>query len=287
MAMRRQRTTEGGPPVTRARFFAAALLAVLALAACGGPSSSTSTTTATDSSPTSTGSSTSPPEYSPTPVTGDAGDPRLLPLPADTPYAQAPPAIQAEWQSYFARGIVTTVPNSTVPYQRPTTPRVQNATGGAVDDATAQRWGDALMRQTAWATWASDHNQLQLLYETSSRNAYPGLALPAGATGFQIIGTQYASGLTLVKVPSNTEAFLHITDQYAFIVTQQGSGGISAVFPDGHTQALPNQSFAVGDVSYLTGSLTMKPLLGDVWYGTSSDACNASEPAAIQQLCSQ
>ena len=284
--MRRQRTAEGGAAVTRARFSVAALLAALGVAACGGPSS-TSATTATGTPPTSTSLPTSAPASSPTPVSGDAGDPQLLPLPADTPYDQAPPAIQAEWQSYFARGIVTTVPNSTVPYQRPTTPKVQNATGGAVDDATAQRWGDALMRQTAWATWAIDHNQLQLLYETSSRNAYPGLALPAGANGFQIQGAQFPSAMKIVKVPVGAQNILSVQDRYAFVVTLSNASSISATFPDGHSQVLSNQSYPAGTVAFITGSRVTKPLLGDLWYGTWSGACDSGEPPSVQRLCNE
>ena len=283
MAVRRQRTAEGGPPVMRAGVSVAGLLAALGLAACGGPSSTSSTTTM-GAPPTSTGSPTSAPASSPTPLTGDAGDPQLLPLPTDTPYAQAPAAIKAEWQSYFARGIISTVPNSTVPYQRPTTPRVQNATRGAVDDATAQRWGDALMRQTAWATWAIDHNQLQLLYETSSRNAYPGIALPAGASGFQIVGNQYALTLRLARVPAATQQILRVSDSYAFIATAS-AGSINAVFPDGHTQPLPGQTTANGTTYFITGALATKPLLGDVWFGTSSAACDSGEPPPIQTMC--
>jgi hypothetical protein len=280
------RTARRRLPEARLSLAVAIVAAIGALIACGGPSSSTTAATSTLMPSGSTGSGTSTPaSATATPVTGGPGDPQLLPLSTDTAFQQAPPAIQAEWQSYFAQGIITVVPNSTVPYQRPATPQVQNATGGVVDAATAQRWADAVMRQTSWATWAINHNQLQLLYETSSRQAYAGISLPAGANGFQVSGSEFPATMKLVKVPQAAQQLLQIKDQFAFLVTFSASASISSVFPDGHTQPLPDQTLKPGQSYFLVGSLTSKPLLGEVWFGTAAGICDSGEPASVQAMC--
>ena len=92
-------------------------------------------------------------------MTADPGDPTLLPVPADVAFLQAPIAVQNEWRTYYATGAITVVPNSTVPFTRPATPPVVDATNRAVSSTTAQQWGDALMRENAWENWAITANQ--------------------------------------------------------------------------------------------------------------------------------
>ena len=131
------------------------LLLLIALMTACGSSQSGSSASAHLETPTS--------QTSATPiVTADPGDPTLLPVPADVAFLQAPIAIQNEWRTYYATGAITVVPNSTVPFTRPATPPVVDATNGAVSSTTAQQWGDALMRETLGRTgqlrrtrWAS------------------------------------------------------------------------------------------------------------------------------------
>src|SRR6202049_5302797 len=118
------------------------LLLIALMTACG--SQSASSLTAHAETPTS---GTTPI------VTADPGDPTLLPVPTDVPFLEAPIAIQNEWRTYYATGAITVVPNSTVPSTRPATPQVVDATSGAVSSTTAQRWGDALLRENAWENW--------------------------------------------------------------------------------------------------------------------------------------
>src|ERR1019366_2356498 len=120
-------------------------------------------------------------------VTADPGDPTLLPVPADVAFLQAPIAIQNEWRTYYATGSITVVPNSTVPFTRPATPRVVDATNGVVSSTKAQLWGDAVMRETAWENWAITADQTGLFDDgvISSSEAEPGLVLPQGATAFR------------------------------------------------------------------------------------------------------
>ena len=153
------------------------LLLIALLTACGssqsGPSASADLETPTA-------------QTSATPiVTTDPGDPTLLPVPADVAFLQAPIAIQNEWRTYYATGAITVVPNSTVPFTRPATPRVVDATNGAVSSTTAQQWGDALMRENAWENWAITADQTGLFDNgvISSSQVEGGLVLPAGATG--------------------------------------------------------------------------------------------------------
>ena len=131
------------------------LLLLIALMSACGSSQSGSSASGHLETPTS--------QTSATPiVTADPGDPTLLPVPADVAFLQAPIAIQNEWRTYYATGAITVVPNSTVPFTRPATPPVVDATNGAVSSTTAQQWGDALMRETLGRTgrlrrtrWAS------------------------------------------------------------------------------------------------------------------------------------
>ena len=177
-----------------------ALLLLIALMTACGSSQSGSSASAHLETPTS--------QTSATPiVTADPGDPTLLPVPADVAFLQAPIAVQNEWRTYYATGAITVVPNSTVPYTRPATPAVVDATNGAVSSTTAQLWGDAVMRENAWENWAITADQTGLFDNgvISAPEAEPGLVLPQGATSFRIVGQRWPASLRLyicARVPS-------------------------------------------------------------------------------------
>jgi hypothetical protein len=233
---------------------------------------------------------TSRPVTSATPITTtDPGDPTLLPVPMDVPFPQAPPPVQNEWRQYYATGAITVVPNSTVPFARPSTPQVTNATNGAIDSATAQRWGDALMRENAWEHWAITANQISLLDSgvISASAVTAGLVLPSGATGFVITGSRWASAIKLVKVSADAQGFLKITDGYALVITFAQGWAVSAVFPDGHKEAIAGQVVPAGGIAAVTGKLTTVPDFGELWYGSQGFACDSSEPAQIVALCNE
>lgn len=261
----------------------AAVAGLLALMVGGcGPSPSRPTPTAR-----STGSG---PVASATPITTtDPGDPTLLAVPMDIPFAQAPAPIQNEWRQYFATGAITVVPNTTVPYARPATPQVTNATNGAIDGATGQRWGDALMRENAWENWAITANQISLFDNSvvSSSQAEPGLVLPQGATGFRIVGPRWPTSLRLVPVSSSTKTFLHDTDSYAYLLTFSQAWAVDAVFPSGATQPVADQQVAPGARFVVVGQLKQLNDFGELWYGSASFACDNSEPGPVLTLCAE
>jgi hypothetical protein len=257
------------------------LLLVALMTACG-LSPSGSSASAHLATPTS--------QTSATPiVTADPGDPTLLPVPADVPFLQAPIAIQNEWRTYYATGAITVVPNSTVPFTRPATPPVFDATNGALSSATAQLWGDALMRETAWENWAITANQVGLFDNgiVSASQAEPGLVLPQGATAFRIVGPRWPSSLRLIPLSSASQTFLGTTDGYAFVFTFTQGWSVQAVFPNGTTQAIADQSATAGTSVFVAGKLTTVADFGQLWYGSASFVCNANEPAAVIAICAE
>lgn len=258
------------------------LLILIALATACGSSQSGSSASAHLETPTS--------QTSATPiVTADPGDPTLLPVPADVAFLQAPIAIQNEWRTYYATGAITVVPNSTVPSRRPATPSVVDATNRAVSSTTAQQWGDALMRETAWENWAITANQVGLFDNgiVSASQAEPGLVLPQGATGFRMVGPRWPSSLRLIPLSSASQTFLGTTDGYALVFSFNEGWSVQAVFPNGTTQAITDQSAAAGTSVFVAGKLTTVANFGQLWYGSASFVCNASEPAAVLTICAE
>ena len=229
-------------------------------------------------------------ETSATPiVTADPGDPTLLPVLADVAFMQAPMAVQNEWRTYYATGAITVVPNSTVPFTRPATPPVVDATEGAVSSTTAQQWGDALMRENAWENWAITADQTGLFDNgvISSSQVEGGLVLPAGATGFQIVGERFPSSLRLVAVPSSSQSFLHDTDSFAFILTFGQGWSVDAVFPSATAQPIADQNAAVGTKVFVIGKLTSLTDFGELWYGSAAFVCDSSEPQPVLAICGE
>ena len=265
---------------TRFAATAVATLLACAVAACGSPS----TTSTGKPTPTRIGGATATPV-----ATTDPGDPTLLPVASDIPFNQAPSPIQNEWRQYYATGAITVVPNSTVPYQRPMTPSVADATNGAVDTATRQRWGDALMRENAWENWAITADQVGLFDNSivSSAQIEAGLVLPQGAKGFRITGQRWPGSLRLVPISSAAQGFLHVTDGFAFLLTFTQGWSVQAVFTDGTTQPIANQDASPGTKVFVTGKLVRLSDFGELWYGSAAFVCDSSEPQQILAVCAE
>ena len=207
------------------------LLLLIALMTACGSSQSGSSASAHLETPTS--------QTSATPiVTADPGDPTLLPVPADVAFLQAPIAIQNEWRTYYATGAITVVPNSTVPFTRPATPPVVDATNGAVSSTTAQQWGDALMRENAWENWAITADQTGLFDNGVDQRlaAEPGWCCLRVLRRFRIVGQRWPASLRLVSVSASAQGFLQDTDGYAFILEFSQAWSVDAVFANGTTQ---------------------------------------------------
>ena len=97
-----------------------------------------------------------------------------------------------------------------MPFTRPATPHVVDATNAAMSSTTAQQWGDALMRENAWENWAITADQTGLFDNgvISAPAAEPGLVLPQGATSFRIVGQRGPTSLRLVSVSASAQRFL-------------------------------------------------------------------------------
>ena len=274
------RTDNGDLP--RVAVAPVALLLLIALMTACGSSPSGSSASAHLETPTS--------QTSATPiVTADPGDPTLLPVPADVAFLQAPIAIQNEWRTYYATGAITVVPNSTVPFTRPATPQVVDATSGAVSSTTAKLWGDALMRENAWENWAIAADQTGLFDNgvISSSEAEPGLVLPQGATAFRIVGQRWPASLRLVSVSTSAQGFLHDTDGYALVLEFSRAWSVDAAFANGTTQPLTDQSVSAGQRFVVIGKLEQPANFGEVWYASASFACDSSEPQTVLALCAE
>jgi hypothetical protein len=258
----------------------ALLLLIALMTACG--SQSASSLTAHAETPTS-GTSATPI------VTADPGDPTLLPVPTDVPFLQAPIAIQNEWRTYYATGAITVVPNNTVPFTRSATPPVVDATNGAVSGTTAKLWGDALMRENAWENWAITADQTGLFDNgvISAPEAEPGLVLPQGAASFRIVGPRWPASLRLVSVSASAQGFLQRTDDYAYILEFSHAWSVDAVFANGTTQPLTDQSVSAGQRFVVIGKLEKPANFGEVWYASASFACDSSEPQPVLALCAE
>jgi len=258
------------------------LLLLIALMTSCGSSESGSSVSAHLETPTA--------QTSATPiVTADPGDPTLLPVPTDVAFLRAPIAIQNEWRTYYATGAITVVPNSTVPFTRPATPPVVDATGGAVSTTTAKLWGDALMRENAWENWAITADQTGLFDNgvISAPEAEPGLVLPQGATSFRIVGQRWPASLRLVSVSASAQGFLQGTDGYAFILEFSQAWSVDAVFANGATQPLSDQTVSAGQRFVVIGKLEQPANFGEVWYASASFACDSSEPQPVLALCAE
>ena len=254
-----------------------ALLLLIALTTACGSSQSGSSASAHLETPTS--------QTSATPiVTAEPGDPTLLPVPADVAFLRAPIAIQNEWRTYYATGAITLVPNSTVPFTRPATPQVVDATNGAVSSTTAQQWGDALMRETAWENWAITADQTGLFDNgiVSAPQTEPGLVLPQGATSFRIVGPRWPSSLRLIPLSSASQTFLGTTDGYALVFTFNEGWSVN-----GTTHAITDQSAAAGTSVFVAGKLTAAADFGQLWYASASFVCNTNEPAPVLTICAE
>lgn len=257
------------------------LLLIVLMTACSPPPSGSSASAHLET-PTA--------ETSPTPiVTADPGDPTLFPAPADVAFLQAPIAVQNEWRSYYATGAITVVPNSTVPFRRPATPQVVDATSGAVTSTTAQQWGDALMRENAWENWAITADQTGIFDNgvISAPAAEPGLVLPQGATAFRIVGQRWPASLRLVSVSSSAQGFLQGTDGYAFILAFSHAWSVDVLFANGTTRPLADQSVSASDRFVVIGKLDQPANFGEVWYASASFACDSSEPQPVLALCAE
>jgi len=259
----------------------ALLLLIALMTACG---SSQSGSSASDHLETPTSQTSATPI-----VTADPGDPTLLPVPTDVAFLQAPISIQNEWRMSYATGAITVVPNSTVPFTRPATPPVVDATNGAVSSTTAQQWGDALMRENAWENWAITAGQTGLFDNgvISAPAAEPGLVLPQGATSFRIVGQRWPASLRLVSVSASAQGLLQDTDGYAYILEFSQPWSVEAVFANGTTQPVSDQSVSAGQRFVVVGKLEQPANFGQVWYASASFTCDSSEPQPVLALCAE
>jgi hypothetical protein len=265
------------------RWLLASAVAAMTIASCSSPSPTPK--------PSPRSSSTAHAAATPSLVTGNAGDPALLPVQSPIPVVQASSTLIAEWRPY-ADGLLTLIPDTSVPYSRPAVPPLADGTGGAVDQPTEHRWAEAFMREQAWENWSIDHAQLDFVTGNviSAAAAETGLYLPEGATTLRITGTRWPSAVRIVRVPQPAASSppLSASDGYAVLATFQQGWAVVAVFPDGHTEPLSQQIDDPGETDFFIGHLdASKRQLGELWFATVAGNCGGHVPAVVAQLCSE
>lgn len=161
----------------------------------------------------------------------------------------------------------------------PTT--IKNATNGAVDDATAQKWGRALQLGQAYYYWILEQNSRDAL--TSGVLADPAAAGNLFGDDLRLLDDAKKRGGVLVTHNSSmpiTQAVVldsQLQDRirvqgltpkpFGLAIRFQGPSSDAIRFPDGHEEIIPP---VVGpDVVSDTmtwGELRADPDLGDIWY---------------------
>jgi len=160
----------------------------------------------------------------------------------------------------------------------PTT--IKNATDGAVDDATVQKWGKAFQLAQAYYYWAMQQNARDDL--TSGVLADPRAVGNLFGTDLQQLDQARQEGGMLVAVPYRmpiTQAVVTPSDlqqrmqaqgltpqPFALAVHFQGPASRSIHFPDGHEASLG--SVGPDDVAdtLIWGELRSDPDLEQIWY---------------------
>jgi hypothetical protein len=190
--------------------------------------------------------------------------------------------------------MVTMVPPPDILQQEhvPPAPHVVNMTNGAVSDADAQHWADANNWGSGWYKWADEYGQRFLpshlvgpaLISTSDEQALqngaridlPDCALyPLSNALYPILpdGKAYFAGKNL---PTD--------DSYVLVVSYSGPCAATAIYPDGHTQLIPQTSAHV--VGFVPGVLRHDPVLGDIWFTDAGGSC-ADPKGPPQEWCSR
>jgi hypothetical protein len=90
-----------------------------------------------------------------------------------------------------------------------------------------------------------------------------------------------------VSVSTSAQGFLHDTDGYALVLEFSRAWSVDAVFANGTTQPLTDQSVSAGQRFVVIGKLEQPANFGVVWYASASFACDSSEPPTVLALCAE
>ncbi len=177
----------------------------------------------------------------------------------------------------------------------PTT--IRNATGGAISDETARRWGRAFQLSQAYYYWVMQHGD---------RDALTSGALADQAASVNVFGPDLMdidrarewngklvdrppalAEIRLVVLPSSLKEAMSkqglAQSDYGFVIELRGPASRSVSLPSGQRRAL--WSVDASQVQWLLewGQYERTQDLGDIWYAHSLYGCSG----VVQSTCSR
>jgi hypothetical protein len=224
-----------------------------------------------------------------------AGTPQARTSPKPTTSASASASADAQRCARLAKRGFTPCPPLASQLQLPTT-TIKNATNGAIDDATAQKWGRAFQLGQAYYYWVIDQNAREaltsgVLADTTATDTLFGNDLQELDQAKQEGGilVQRPPGLSvsqIVAVPPDLQQAMSrqglTPKDFAIAVRFVGPQSRSIRFPDGHQKDL----VSVGQ-DYVTTAMTWGALqddrdLGPIWYENGYYGCEGTVKSVCQ-----
>ena len=215
---------------------------------------------------------------------GTAVKPQTTPSPAHRsprPIDQVPPAEAQPWRDL---GATIVPPDGFLKDVRvPSSTTVLNHTGGKVDDATARKWAEAMVRTTAWEAWGIANLQPDFFTPALGPNGARSDAFAEDErlvrSGLDARGSLavtpergiHVNQMTLVAVPQSVQDQIPsagaVPAGFAWVERQVGPADVALHKPDGTVQSL----FHLGPNDQITGITggnfqDANLSLGPTWY---------------------
>jgi hypothetical protein len=176
----------------------------------------------------------------------------------------------------------------------PTT--IKNATNGAVDDATVQKWGRAFQLGQAYYYWVVTQNARDALTSgvLADTAATDNLFSPdlqdldqASQGGGRLVVQFLDVPLTqVVLVPSDLQDAIRrqgmTPKPFALVNRFVGPSSRRVVYPDGHEQTLASVDGTFTAYSITWGEFRSDPDLGNIWYDYGYYGCEGSVKSVCQ-----
>lgn len=211
-----------------------------------------------------------------------------------TPASTAPPL--AAWRQLGA----TQAPPASVGKVSLGGAQVVNQTSGAISDADAAVWAQALLRTYAYLTWAVNAGQDQFLVRSGLSSSLPVVQpnlndiAQARAAGDRVeYTTETFHRLVLRAVPRSVQSpiesrALEAWRPYAFYL--DAAGPVETDWIDSQGRRTVHRQVAAGTPLYelIGGELRHDALMGDIWVMSFDIDCTAaSSRQVLGALCSQ
>jgi hypothetical protein len=214
------------------------------------------------------------------------GTPQTHNSPTPTHSASPSPTADAARCARLAKRGFTPCPPLASQLKLPAT-TIKNATNGAVDDATVQKWGRAFQLGQAYYYWVMDQNARDaltsgVLTDPSATDNLFGADLrdldAAKQKDGALVSRQFAMPVTeVVIVPSSLQDEMRthgLTPKpYGLAVRFQGPATHAVRFQDGHEEVLGTSGADVIVDGLVWGELRSDPDLGDNWYEFGVYSC--------------